>query len=86
MPGIIDMIWPIGPIFWTCWSWSSMSSRVKLPLRSFSSSFSACFGVEGLLGALDERQDVAHAEDPAGEAVRVEDLEARRSSRRCPGT
>src|SRR5438093_12906768 len=25
--------------------------------------------VDGLLGALDERQDVAHAQDPAGEAV-----------------
>ena len=52
-----------------------MSSRVKLFLRSFSSSFAACFGVERLLGALDEREDVAHAEDPAGEAVGVEDLE-----------
>ena len=36
------MTWPIGPIFWTCWSCSSMSSRVKLALRSFSSIFSAC--------------------------------------------
>ena len=38
-----------------------MSSRVKLLLRSFSSSLAACFGVEGLLGPLDEGQDVAHA-------------------------
>ena len=74
MPGIIAMSWPSGPIFWICCIWSSMSSRVKLFLRSFSSSCSACF-VEGLLGPLDERQDVAHAEDPAGEPVGVEDLE-----------
>ena len=52
-----------------------MSSSVKLFLRSFSSSFAACLGVEGLLGPLDERQDVAHAEDPAGEAVGMEHLE-----------
>ena len=44
-------------------------------LRSFSSSRFACVGVDGLLGPLDERQHVAHAEDPAGEPVRVEDLE-----------
>ena len=31
--------------------------------------------VEGLLGPLDERHHVAHAEDPAGEAVGVEHLE-----------
>ena len=31
--------------------------------------------VEGVLGALDEGQDVAHAEDPAREAVRVEGLQ-----------
>ena len=44
-------------------------------LRSFSSSLAAWFCVDVLLGPLDERQDVAHAEDPAGEAVGVEDLE-----------
>ena len=52
-----------------------MSSRVKLFLRSFSSSLAACLASNGLLGPLDERQDVAHAEDPAGQAVGVEDLE-----------
>ena len=31
--------------------------------------------VDVLLGPLDERHHVAHAEDPAGEAVRMEDLE-----------
>ena len=31
--------------------------------------------VEGLLRPLDERQHVAHPEDPAGEPVGVEDLE-----------
>ena len=31
--------------------------------------------VEGLLRPFDERQDVAHPEDPAGQAVRVERLE-----------
>ena len=31
--------------------------------------------VDVLLGALDEREHVAHAEDPAGEAIGVEDLE-----------
>ena len=52
-----------------------MSSRVKLALRSFSSIFCGLLGVEGLLGPLDEGQDVAHAQDPAGEPVGVEDLE-----------
>ena len=33
------------------------------------------FCVERLLGPLDEGQDVAHAQDPAGQAVGVEDLE-----------
>ena len=31
--------------------------------------------VDVLLGPLDERHDVAHAEDPAGEPVGMEDLE-----------
>ena len=31
--------------------------------------------VEGLLGPLDERQDVAHPQDPAGEPVGMEELE-----------
>ena len=75
MPGIIDMTWPSGPIFCICCSESSMSSRVKLFLRSFSSSLAACFCVDVLLGSLDEGQDVAHAEDPAGQPVGVEDLE-----------
>ena len=44
-------------------------------LRSFSSIFAACVRVDVLLGPLDERHHVAHAEDPAGEAVGVEDLE-----------
>ncbi len=41
MPGIIDTSWPIGPIFLTCWSWSSMSSRVNSFFRSLASSFTA---------------------------------------------
>ena len=48
---------------------------MKVDLRSFSSSLAACVGVERLLGSLDERQDVAHAQDPAGQAVGVEDLQ-----------
>ena len=43
MPGIIDMTWPSGPIFCICCIESSMSSRVKVALRSFSSSLAACF-------------------------------------------
>ena len=75
MPGIIDMTWPSGPIFCICCIESSMSSRVKSPLRSFSSSLRGLLLVDVLLGALDEGQDVAHAEDPAGQPVGVEDLE-----------
>ena len=52
-----------------------MSSSVNEPLRTDSSSLRRLLLVEGLLGALHERQDVAHAEDPAGQPVGVEHLE-----------
>ena len=44
-------------------------------LRSFSSSLRRLARVDRLLRPLDERHDVAHAEDPAGEPVGMEDLE-----------
>ena len=39
-------------------------------------------GVEGLLGLLDEREHVAHAEDARGHPLGVEDVEVGRASRR----
>ena len=69
------MIWPIGPIFRTCSIWSSMSSRVKLFLRSFSRHLGGLLLVEVLLGPLHERQHVAHTQDAARQPVGVERLE-----------
>ena len=47
-------------------------------MRNFSAIFSACCLVDGLLRLLDERDDVAHAEDARGEAVGVKRVEVGR--------
>ncbi len=67
--------WSSGPIFRSWRSCSAKSSRVKLSSRIFCASSSAFDGVHRGLGLLDERQDVAHAEDPRGHPVGVEGLQ-----------
>ena len=64
-----------GPIFFTCCIWSRKSSRVKWPCCSGRwPPRPAAWSSVGL-GLLDEREHVAHAEDPVGHAVGVELLE-----------
>ncbi len=69
------MIWPIGPIFWTGLELLEHVLEREAGLAELLLHLLGLLDVEGLLRPLDEGQDVAHAEDPAGEPVRVEDLE-----------
>ena len=75
MPGIMPTRLPSGPIFLTCCICSRKSSRVNCPSSSLAAAASACVLLVDLLGLLDEREDVAHAEDAAGQAVGVEQVE-----------
>ena len=59
------------------------SSRVNWFLRSFSSSCLGLVLVDGLLGLLDERQHVAHAEHARDDAIGMEELEVVDGLRRC---
>ena len=83
MPGIIPSIAFSEPIFLMADICCRKSSKVKSSsarnLRAISCGLAA---VERLLGLLDEREDVAHVEDPRGHPVGVEDLEVLRRSRR----
>ena len=75
MPGIIPSRLPSGPIFFSCCICSRKSSRVNSPSISLLGGLLGLVLLEGLLGLLDEREHVAHAEDPPGHAVGVELLE-----------
>ena len=66
---------PSGPIFLTCCICSRKSSRVNWPSSSSVGGFLGLLLVEGLLGLVDEGEDVAHAEDAPGQAVGVEQVE-----------
>ena len=52
-----------------------MSSSVNAPFRTCSSSLAACFSSKASWARSTSVSDVAHAQDPAGEPVRVEHLE-----------
>ena len=76
MPGIMASTLAIGPIRRTAMSWSRKSSRVNCsPPMQLGGHLLLLIGVEGLLGLLDQGEHVAHAEDPAGHPVGVEDVE-----------
>ena len=64
-----------GPILRIRLSWSRKSSSVNWFLRSLRSSSFGLVLVDRLLGLLDEREHVAHPQDPLGHAVGVEALE-----------
>ena len=54
---------------------SRKSSRVKASLPQLLFQGLDLVGVEGLLGLLDEGEDIAHAQDAGGQPVRMEDLQ-----------
>ena len=54
---------------------SRKSSSVELARTDLGGGLLGLLGVEDLLGLLDEREHVAHAEDAAGHPVGVEDVE-----------
>ena len=64
-----------GPIFLIWRSWSRKSSRVNRPALEPFHGLAGDILVVFALGLLDEAEHVAHPEDPAGEPVRMEDLE-----------
>ena len=59
------------------------SSSVNSPLRSPLFALGHLVLVELLLGLLDQRQHVAHAQDALGHPLGMELLRARRDVRRC---
>ena len=75
MPGMRRRIPPSEPIFCTWCSCSKKSSRVKRPDMQPVGRAGHDVLVHGPLGLLDQREHVAHAEDPVGHAVRVEQVE-----------
>ena len=75
MPGSMPMMLESGPIFLMA---LHLFEEVVERERAFHQALRGhlgLLGVEGLLGLLDERQHVAHAEDAAGQAVGVEQVE-----------
>ena len=76
MPGSIPSSLVSEPIFFRLIICSRKSSRVKSsPLASLPAMRDGLLGVEGLLGRLDEGEDVTHVEDARGHPVGVERLE-----------
>ena len=75
MPGSMPSTPPMPPIFLSWRSWPARSSRSKLPFCSFFGELFGLFLVDRLGGLLDQADDVAHAEDAAGDALGVERLE-----------
>ncbi len=64
------------PSFFTCRNWSRKSSSEKpSPLKRLLGELFGLLLVELLLGLLDERKDVAHAQDAAHDAVGMEGLD-----------
>ena len=74
-PGIIPRMLSSGPIRRIVFSCLRKSSSVNSFFRSFSSSSLRFVLVDRLLGLLDERQHVAHAEHPRNDPIRVKQLE-----------
>ena len=74
-PGIIFSTPCSGPIRRSIRCACRKSSKVNWPLRIRASIVGLLVLGDRLLGALDQRQHVAHAEDPRRHAVGVEDLE-----------
>ena len=75
IPGIIPMMLSSGPIFRIVRSWSRKSSSVKSSCADLLLEALRVFLVDRLFRLLDERQHVAHAEQPRHQAVRVKRLE-----------
>ena len=66
----------IDPIFFTCRNWSRKSSSEKpSPVRALVAISCAFFLSICILGALDQRQNVAHAENARHDAVGMERLQ-----------
>ena len=74
-PGSMPITPDMPPIFCIWPSCSARSSRSKTPFRIRSAAFARLLGVDIRGGLLDQADDVAHAEDAAGDARRVEILE-----------
>ena len=74
-PGSMPITPDMPPIFAICASCSARSSRSKTPFRIRSAAFAAFSASMFCVGFLDEADDVAHAEDAAGDARRIEILE-----------
>ena len=74
-PGSMPITPDMPPIFAIWPSCSARSSRSKTPFRIRSAAFCAFSASMFGGGLLDQADDVAHAEDAAGDALRVEVLE-----------
>ena len=77
IPGSIPMIFDSEPILRTCCICCEEvveGELAALPV-SLAGRLGRLLGVEGLLGLLDQGEHVAHAEDPRGHPVGVEDVE-----------
>ena len=76
MPGSMVSIFFMEPMFLSCCIWLRKSVRVKSsPAGDLRCHLVGDVLIERLLRLLDEREDVAHVEDAARHAIRVEDLE-----------
>ena len=75
MPGIIFRIPCSGPIRRSILYAFRKSSNVNWPAAHALLDLGLLVFLDGRLGALDQRQHVAHAEDARGHPVRVEHLE-----------
>ena len=75
MPGISLSTPCSGPIRFSIFCAERKSSNVNWPARIRSSIAACSSSLDRVLGLLDQRQDVAHAEDARGHAVGVEVLE-----------
>ena len=64
-----------GPCFLSCCIWVRKSSSVNSTFEQLARRLFGLLLLERLLGLLDEREHVAHPEDPPGDAVGVELLE-----------
>ena len=74
-PGSMPRMLPIGPILRMASICSRKSSRRQLAGAHLGGGRGGLLRVEGLLGLLDEGEQVAHAEDARGHPVGVEDVE-----------
>ena len=75
MPGNMPMMLCIPPIFCICSSWLRRSFMLNRPLEKRFAMRSACSASKRLSGLFDQRHDVAHAEDAAGDTIGLEGLQ-----------